>query len=507
VNTGNGRVQAIAKTSSEGTADAQVKIHAGAEGPDAITITRDGSDPIRIQANTSGASIGPLDFTDAEIEDEQTNGGAHVFVQIADAWLGGCDDCPTPPDLPPPVEPPDLAPIALADDYTFGNGDVLIILDTEGVLINDYDPDGEPGDILIAIIFGGTTTTQGGDVALEENGGFTYTAPDDKVFDDGFGTDLEGDYALFIDSFDYYVEDPDGLPSNEVTVTVTSKNYIPVANPDFYDISHNVTLDVTDSASGTIEGLLPEYADLDADPGDTLSAVLHGDGASVLGGSVVLNADGTFTYTPPGGVVGTDRFMYYATDGYNDSEIVDVTIELINALPVSPAAPGLMPIEVGTSGCPALVKWTAAELGADQETIQIWFANSLASGRSIQPCDACTGLKAAATVLQDDDGTHLAALAAVISEFASSDAPPSEEQMASIADAIANDVEGNMQYAAAGEYLDALAAYVGVLTGEMGLSATDAIQLATDNYVGQLADDADAGVAAYVATRLAELGG
>jgi hypothetical protein len=427
-------------------------------------------------------------------------------MQIANDWTEECPDCPTPDDLPPPAQLPE-APIAVADDYTINKGDILIvILNTDGVLINDYDPDGEDGDILIAIIFGGTTTAQGGEVALEENGGFTYTAPDEKLFDDGFGTDVEGDYALFIDTFSYYVEDPDELSSSEATVTVTSKNYIPVANPDFYDVSHNATLDITDSASGTIEGLLPAYADTDADPGDILSAVLHGDGASVLGGSVVLNADGTFTYTPPGGVVGTDRFMYYATDGYNDSEIVDVTIELINALPVSPAAPGLMPIEVGTSGCPALVKWTAAELGADQETIQIWFANSLASGRSIQPCDACTGLKAAATVLKDDDGTHLAALAAVISEFASSDAPPSEEQMASIADAIANDIEGNMQYAAAGEYLDALAAYVGILTGEMGLSASEAVQLATDNYVGQLADDADAGVAAYVATRLVELG-
>ncbi|MHC4495752.1 MAG: two-partner secretion domain-containing protein, partial [Planctomycetota bacterium] len=103
VNAGNGRVQAIAKTSSAGTADAQVKIHAGAEGPDAITITRDAGDPIRVQANTTGASIGPLDFITSDFMEpnpdtyEQTSGGSHVFVQLADAWLGGCIDCPTPP--------------------------------------------------------------------------------------------------------------------------------------------------------------------------------------------------------------------------------------------------------------------------------------------------------------------------------------------------------------------------------------------------------------------------
>ena len=99
------------------------------------------------------------------------------------------------------------------------------------------------------------------------------------------------------------------------------------------------------------------------------------------------------------------------------------------------------------------------------------------------------------------------ALAQVISQFASSDAPPSEEQMASIADAIANDIGGNRQYAEAGEYLDALAKYVGILTDEMGFSTDQSIQLATDNYVSKLAEGENVGVAAYVASRLAALGG
>ena len=134
-------------------------------------------------------------------------------------------------------------------------------------------------------------------------------------------------------------------------------------------------------------------------------------------------------------------------------------------------------------------------------------ANALASARDIQPCDACVNLKEAATILQDVDGTRVAALADVINEFASSTAPPTEEQMASIADAIANDIEGNRQYAAAGEYLDALAKYVGILNSEMGFSADESVQFATDNYVGQLAEGESMGVAAYVAARLAALGG
>jgi hypothetical protein len=79
--------------------------------------------------------------------------------------------------------------------------------------------------------------------------------------------------------------------------------------------------------------------------------------------------------------------------------------------------------------------------------------------------------------------------------------------MASIAYAIANDIEGNVQYAAAGEYLDALAKYVGILNSEMGFTADEAVQFATDNYVEQLVEAEDLGVAAYVAARLSVLGG
>jgi hypothetical protein len=154
-----------------------------------------------------------------------------------------------------------------------------------------------------------------------------------------------------------------------------------------------------------------------------------------------------------------------------------------------------------------LIKWVAAELGTDERNVQIWMMNALASARDIQPCDACASFKSAATILQDIEGTRVAALAQVISQFASSTAPPTEEQMASIAYAIANDIEGNRQYAAAGEYLDALAEYVGILTSEMGFSADEAVQFATDNYIQDLVEGENMGVASFVAARLIALGG
>jgi hypothetical protein len=152
--------------------------------------------------------------------------------------------------------------------------------------------------------------------------------------------------------------------------------------------------------------------------------------------------------------------------------------------------------------------WAAGELGADVQTIQIWIVNALASGSNIQPCNACMGLKQAATILQDAGGTYIDALTQVINEFASSTAPPTEEQMASIADAIANNIDAESIYATAGEYLDALADYVDILSSEMGLTTEEAIELVTAKYVEPLAEgDENVGLVAYVAAILAALAG
>ena len=134
-------------------------------------------------------------------------------------------------------------------------------------------------------------------------------------------------------------------------------------------------------------------------------------------------------------------------------------------------------------------------------------ANSLASAKDIQPYDALVRLRAAATVLQDGGGAYINALAQVVYEFAASTSPPTEEQMASIADAMKRNAGANNQYALAGQYLDALAEYVSILSGEMGFSPEEAVQIVTEKYVGPLTESDNAAVAAYVAERLAAMGG
>ncbi|MEA3224957.1 MAG: hypothetical protein U9Q07_03335, partial [Planctomycetota bacterium] len=163
--------------------------------------------------------------------------------------------------------------------------------------------------------------------------------------------------------------------------------------------------------------------------------------------------------------------------------------------------------ELQTSGCSALMKWAAAELGVDEKKMEIWMANSVASGKGIQPCDTCARLKGAATVLRDNRGLRVAALAQVINEFTSGAIPLSEEQDASIIAAITNNSDAGSHYAMAGEYLDSIAAYVGTLNSEMNFSIDDSVMLAADRYVAPLADkqNDNAGFTDFLAARLAAL--
>lgn len=77
-------------------------------------------------------------------------------------------------DIPPPANEP---PVAENDSYNTAFETPLVIADpAEGVLANDYDPDGGP-DPLIVLGPGVYPTTQGGSISISLNGTLTYTPP------------------------------------------------------------------------------------------------------------------------------------------------------------------------------------------------------------------------------------------------------------------------------------------------------------------------------------------
>jgi VCBS repeat-containing protein len=342
---------------------------------------------------------------------------------------------------------------------------------------NISDPEDDPFTV------GLQTTTTHGTLTVNPNGTYTYQPQAGYVGPDSFT----------ISAWDEQI----GAEPIPATVTITVTNTQPNGVSDSA---------VTTYVSPVVIGVLRNDSDPDKDP------LTVGSFSYTGAGTVVLNANGTFTYTPPAGFLGKDSFTYSVSDGQLGAELTETTVIItvnIGRLPppesFMPTGPDLDKADVKTSGCPALMKWAAKELGVDERTMAIWMVNGLASSRDIQPCEACASLREAATILSDTKGTHIAALAQVIREFASSAGPPTEEQMASIADAIGRYAKSGNRYAVAGEYLAALAEYVSILSTDMGFSPEESVQLAAVKYVNPLAKGGNADAAPYVTARLSEL--
>jgi VCBS repeat-containing protein len=91
-------------------------------------------------------------------------------------------------------------------------------------------------------------------------------------------------------------------------------NQPPTATADAYQASQGATLTVT----------TPGVLGNDSDPdGDAITAVLD---TQPTHGTLALNADGSFTYTPTPSFVGNDTFTYRASDGALNSVSTTVTI-------------------------------------------------------------------------------------------------------------------------------------------------------------------------------------
>ncbi len=198
-------------------------------------------------------------------------------------------------------------PIAVEDAYLVDE-DVVLTAAAPGVLGNDEDAD---GDGLTAVLESGPKS---GTLVLDEDGSFEYVpAPN-----------FHG-----MDSFSYRASDGD-LASSPATVTITvrSVNDEPVAMDDFYKTDEDQPLQIA------APGVLANDSDEEGDP---LEAVLE---SGVSHGSLILNEDGSFTYTPEAGFTGIDSFTYWASDGDLGSNLATVTLAVGN-VSIGPAAEDL----------------------------------------------------------------------------------------------------------------------------------------------------------------------
>jgi len=157
-----------------------------------------------------------------------------------------------------------------------------------------------------------TTQPDHGTVSVGSDGEVTYTP------DDGF----EG-----VDTFDYQIcspQDPTICASATVTVTVAPPtNQPPVAQDDTVTTHEGVPV------SGTVEVS-------DPDAGQTLTVTAAGDPAH---GSATVRPDGTYTYTPDPGFVGTDTFEVIVCDDGTPVLCDSATVTIRVLPPVVPPTP------------------------------------------------------------------------------------------------------------------------------------------------------------------------
>ncbi|WP_165252755.1 Ig-like domain-containing protein [Paludisphaera soli] len=226
-------------------------------------------------------------------------------------------------------------PTAGGDAYGAQKSTTLAVA-APGVLANDASPSGRT---LAAVLVAGPSR---GSLSLHPDGSFAY-AP-------------YGSYLGF-DTFSYRVTD--GVyTSNVATVglSVAGVNDAPASGDDSYEL-------VTSGQTSQLRIQAPGVLANDGDPnGQPITASLA---SSPTHGTVALNPDGSFTYTPTGGFYGVDRFTYRASDGalggvpatvsitvYGRPTAVSESYSTPQDTPLTVASPGVLGNDVSPNGLP-----------------------------------------------------------------------------------------------------------------------------------------------------------
>lgn len=223
----------------------------------------------------------------AEYDVEPAKGAAEASVALA----------PEPAGLGP-----NLPPVALDDHYAMVQ-DTTLVVDDPGIRVNDHDPENQWHSVA-------SVSPELAELTLSWEGSFTYTPPAGFV-----GTRV----------FTYDLKDHEGLLSAPATITIdvlptgASADVPPIANDDVFLWARNTPLYIA------APGVLANDADADGDPSDlTVSLV-----TPPFEGSVALNADGSFLFTPEHDKQGSYWFSYRACDatGCADAEVMLNTVE------------------------------------------------------------------------------------------------------------------------------------------------------------------------------------
>jgi hypothetical protein len=199
------------------------------------------------------------------------------------------------------VSPANGRPVANDDRYSTNQNAALEVSADRGVLSNDSDPEG--GGLTALLV----ASPSHGSLQLNPDGSFTFIPHSNYT-----GTD----------EFRYRASD--SLAESDVArvlLSIQSINQAPLAQDDSFSHSPNQQLAIG----------LPGVLENDHDPdGQALSAELVSGPAH---GSLNLEPDGSFFYSPVKGFTGVDTFAYRASDGSLRSDPATVVITIADKQP------------------------------------------------------------------------------------------------------------------------------------------------------------------------------
>ena len=200
------------------------------------------------------------------------------------------------------------APLAVNDVATIGEDGIL---NGPSLLSNDSDPDGN----ILTISTTPVIAPSHGTLTINANGTYTYIP----------AANYNGN-----DSFTYQVCDngtPSLCSSAVVVITVTSVNDAPITLNDVATVGED----------GTLNGasLLAN----DSDPDGNLLTIQTTPVIAPSHGTLIINSNGTYTYTPAANYNGDDSFTYQVCDNGTPSlcaiAVVNITVTSVNDAPVA----------------------------------------------------------------------------------------------------------------------------------------------------------------------------
>jgi len=257
------------------------------------------------------------------------------------------------------------APFAVSDAAEIDEDSVLTMSSPGSVLANDLDVDA--GDTKAVVAVNGSATAVGQAVTLPSGAKLTLNADGTFVYDPNGAFEALGDGQSIADGFAYTMADAAGATSTaQVTITVRGRNDAPIATDDAVTVAKNGSKVIAVLAN-----------DSDAEGSELSIENVSQPGA----GAVVVNSDGTVTYTAAANFTGGDSFKYRASDGTSLSNIATVRIQVTpgNGAPV-------VLTEIADQLSPEDTPWSfvlPASIFSDPDGDELGYTAALASGEPL----------------------------------------------------------------------------------------------------------------------------